>query len=220
MASDFKTINWAEKLIELLLVILGITIAFSIEKCSETRSNRIIRKQIIQEIAVRIREDYATLGQCLLNNDAVIANSADILDVLRSKQQLNEEQLLATKTMYYDIDFTPSYSNITELRNTFNLGQIQDIELLNSLREMYGSYSLLEHYESIYTEKILTRHAEFWRKHYDEVQEQFHTTEDFNHFHYHNILQDFQSILGRKSRYYKISQEKTQTVLQQLAQLN
>jgi len=161
MPINFRTINWAEKFIELLLVILGITIAFSIEKCSEARSNHIAKKQIVQEIAQRIREDYAKLGQCVANNDAVIRNSTAVLETLRTTKRLSEEQLLETKTMYYDIDFTPSYSNISELRSTFNLGQVQEIQLLNSLREMYDSYNLLEHYEGIYTEQVLEQHNDY-----------------------------------------------------------
>ncbi len=60
-----KKVNWHYTFGEILIVIIGITIAFSMNKCADLKSNEDLKVQYLKNIKLDVESDRQTLqGKC------------------------------------------------------------------------------------------------------------------------------------------------------------
>lgn len=140
-----KKINWQYTFGEILIVIIGISIAFSLNKCSENNQNKKIQKLYLENLKDDIETDKTNLESNLekLNaKDKVLANTYKYYSPLSPKRD---------SVLFYSflksvqvIEFSPKNTTHLTLMNSGDLKLIDNFELRTDIQEHYRKYGSLQ----------------------------------------------------------------------------
>lgn len=135
-----KKINWADHLTNLVVVILGITIAFYLEGWKETNKSNKLQQQYLKSLATDLQNDRDYLDTLLVVNQS-IEQSLEILTGATIGRPYNGDSLL---THIYSTQFIPPFKpqkvTYESLKATSGLDVIKDFELRNMIVELYEQY--------------------------------------------------------------------------------
>ncbi|MEQ8713629.1 MAG: hypothetical protein RIC80_11475 [Cyclobacteriaceae bacterium] len=150
MIFDLLKRKWAEYLLEILVIIISILAAFSLERWNESRKERLLEADYYCKILEDINQDIALLELREVENQERIANGNLLISLLQHKNVdshdlVNLLRLSITKTASI---FTPSDAAFEDLKSSGNLNIIQDQEIKDELIKFYseveGYISLLD----------------------------------------------------------------------------
>jgi len=140
-----KKINWNYTLGEILIVIIGITIAFSLNKCAESNQDKKLEKLYLENLKNDIETDKHNLEQ----NLEKLKSKKDIL--LNSFKYFNptipKRDSILTISFFQTaqiIEFSPKSTTHQTLINSGDLKLITDFNLKTAIQEHYRSYGRLQ----------------------------------------------------------------------------
>ncbi len=153
-----KKINWHYTLGEILIVIIGITIAFSMNRCAENAKNNEERKQYIINLKDDIEDDKKQLEENLKIIDQKIATVSEVIPIVNSDQE-NKLEIIGKIFSIADItSFTPKDNTYQTLINSGDFKLINDFETKKAIEEHYSNYDLMkkdyERQENIHKEYL------------------------------------------------------------------
>ncbi len=133
---------------EILIVILGITIAFSMNKCAENANNKDQKEQYLTNLKRDIEEDKKQLETNLEQITQKIVLCNDILPVLNSDAPDKAIKLRGVYNVANITNFTPKDFTYQTLVNSGDLKLINDFNLKTAIEKHYSSYrDVLKAYE-------------------------------------------------------------------------
>ena len=133
-----KNINWADHLANLIVVILGISIAFYLENYREGASLKKQEQEYLHSLLQDLRTDIEALDTLMSINDmmvnaAVKVSNATIGQPYGTGQELTSYVLL----LQYNPPFTAQRSTYESLKASGKMDLIADFSLRNSVVELY-----------------------------------------------------------------------------------
>lgn len=136
-----RRINWRYALGEILIVIIGITIAFSLNRWGENNNDRKLRSQYLRSLEVDIRADKEHLTENIAAFEAKLADIHDMLPALHgdtARRSALSGKLFKLANLVY---FHPHDITYRTLVNTGNIRLIGDFEVNKRLEEYYATHS-------------------------------------------------------------------------------
>lgn len=135
-----KKINWLDHIANLLVVILGISIAFYLESYKEEKTNAAYEKKYLQSLIKDLETDVEaldTLGYVnkMIANALVKLSNASV-DPTASRDSIASFML----GIQYNPPFSPQKTTYESMKSSGQLELISDFELRNQIVEIYEQY--------------------------------------------------------------------------------
>ena len=118
---------------EILIVIVGISIAFSLNKCAEDSKNNSQKEQYLFSLKQDIEEDKKQLNDNISIISQKVKTSTDILPVLNSNDPQKDKKLRQIYQLAQLTNFTPKDFTYQALVNSGDLKLIDDLELKKAI---------------------------------------------------------------------------------------
>ncbi|WP_178989776.1 DUF6090 family protein [Winogradskyella schleiferi] len=128
---------------EILIVIVGISIAFSMNKCADNSKNAVQKKQYLANLEQDINEDKKQLETNLEQINEKIAISASLIPVLGSNDPQKQTKLRGVYTVARLTSFTPKDFTYQALVNSGDLKLIDNFELKKAIEKHYAKYKAI-----------------------------------------------------------------------------
>lgn len=133
---------------EILIVIVGISIAFSMNKCSENSKNESQKQQYITNLKQDIEADKKQLEANLIKIDEKIEACTKLIPVLGSNDPQKQTKLRGVYAVANLTNFTPEDYTHQTLVNSGDLKLMNDFELKSDILKHYSIYKeILKAYE-------------------------------------------------------------------------
>ena len=162
-----KKINWKYAIGELIIVILGITIAFSLNNWKESRAGSRLRTQYLENMRTDIEAEIIQLH----SSDSLIQGKLQSIQQIRPFLGRNGVRRDTIASKVFDlarlVSFDPENTTYQVLINSGDLKLINDLQLRRNIEEHYALHSsVLKDYERI--EEIHRKYvADFFMSHVD-----------------------------------------------------
>lgn len=125
---------------EILIVILGISIAFSMNKCAENTQNETQKQQYISNLKEDIRADKSQLEGNLVKINEKIDICTNLIPILGSNDPQKDVKLRGVYTVANLTNFTPKDYTHQTLVNSGDLKLMNNFELKSDILKHYSIY--------------------------------------------------------------------------------
>lgn len=143
---------------EILIVIIGISIAFSLNKCSEIKKNNSQKTQYLSSLLEDIEIDKEHLENNLIEIDSKINTLNEIIPLINSESPEKMQSHRKLFSTFNLSDFNPKDITYQTMINSGDFKLIDDFKLKAAIEEHYSNYkSILKDYsrqETIHKEYL------------------------------------------------------------------
>lgn len=130
-------IQWRTHFIELLVVIIGISIAFALEGWSEKSKNKELEINYLQSLKTDLLQDKTDMQAVLDSSDVILKYVNETFIYLfsnRETEAFKRQHITSTYTAPY---FYPKNGTYISLVNSGSLNLIRDFDIKSSLADLY-----------------------------------------------------------------------------------
>ncbi len=138
--SKLNRINWKYALGEVIIVIIGISIAFSLNQWAENNKNRNIRQQYLQSLIADIDSETEHLQNNIEAFEQKIQQIQRIMPYLYGLQNGRDTIAMKIFSLAEIVHFKPQDVTYKTLINSGDLGLFNDFELKKRLEDYYSSH--------------------------------------------------------------------------------
>lgn len=136
-----KKINWLDHTANLLVVILGISIAFYLEGYKEEENNRTQERKYLESLIKDLDTDIQTLDTLHAINKRISDALVTLSDASVGKPYGSDTALMNyTLTIQYNPPFAPQLTTYESLKASGKMGLIGSFEVRNEVVELYEQY--------------------------------------------------------------------------------
>jgi hypothetical protein len=155
--------RWPEYLIEIVVVIIGITISFALNNFQANAADKVLEETYLRGLQQDVQADIQELKETMERTNAVITSSEKILS------ESKREKIALTKTELVGLvlaiasrpNFVSKNSTLSSLKSSANLPLIQDAALKNLLFTYDQQYQGLKTVEFFEGQEVITLVAPF-----------------------------------------------------------
>ena len=138
-----KKINWQYTLGEILIVIIGISIAFSMNRCAENAKNESEKKQYLSNLKNDILDDKLQLEENLKAIDEKIKTASEVIPIVNSDAQNKASFIGKIFSIANITNFTPKDNTYQTLINSGDFKLIDDFDTKKAIEEHYSNYEVM-----------------------------------------------------------------------------
>ena len=203
-----KTVDWKSKFIDLLIVIIGITIAFQLNNFNETSKSkhkeRDYLKSFFEESNVNKSDLSLALNYSIENQYALDS----LVNMLLSKEFDKQKIKMLSAKMMAIADFHPSLTTMENIKSSGEFELIRNVDLRKKLIETYDSYETTGQFEKLLFDYVNLYITPFFFKNirfsdFSSIEEDFIKDVEFE-----NIVLGYQALLNQKIAGYERTIEK------------
>ncbi len=200
--SHLKT-DWYRYLFDIIVVILGIMIAFSLNNWNESKKQVTLEQQYYKDILQELNEDLLKIKENRAFNNYLIPRYSLAKDIILtdSKRQKVDDLGRISLELMLKSDFKKEVSIYDALSNSANLDLISNKDILRQLQNigsLYKNINALESSQQLVIAGITERVLEYSRMDPFEVME----PEKLYHFRFQNIFEIYLHMGGQKEAQY------------------
>ncbi|MCF7559057.1 DUF6090 family protein [Sabulilitoribacter multivorans] len=145
-----KKINWQYTIGEILIVIVGISIAFSMNKCAEHSKNESHKKQYLTNLINDVTSDKKALEENVLAIEKKINTTKEILPKLNTNAPDKMSIIGKVFSIVALNNFTPNDNTYQALINSGDFKLIDDFEMKTAIEKHYATYeNMSDSYERL-----------------------------------------------------------------------
>lgn len=212
-----KKVNWLEHLASLLVVILGISIAFYLENYKEEKANSRLEEKYIQSLVQDLESDIAALDTLQIINE-LISNALVKLSNASTDRSAPRDSITGFMLgIQYNPPFSPQKTTYESMKSSGQLELISDFELRNQIVELYEQYHwAAEEYDI----SLLNHVTDFVKPFY--MNNVYYTgpftiNDDFLESNvFRNIIYSYKYLFQGKVRFYDQMRDQTELTLENL----
>jgi len=196
-------IDWKSKLIDLLIVVIGITIAFQLNNLNESNKSKAKEKDYLKSFYEENRDNESNLSLAL---EFAIRTKNDIdslKQILLSKDYQNDRIKNLSASMMVLSDFNPSLITMENITASGDFELISNFEYREKLIDTYNSYQttsqlegILSDYVNQYVTPFLFKNVRF--SDFTSLKENFIKKPEFE-----NIVLGYDALLTQKLKGYE-----------------
>ena len=146
-------INWLNHIIELVVVFIGITLAFMLNNWREDTKNNQIENQYLNSFHDEIVYANAKLDTIIKNNKTKIEYLDNSIELLKNNNLPEDSMMLVISHMVQISIFIPKTNTYESIKNSGNFNIIENYEIRSKIIEYYESFEgklLVEEYYKLY----------------------------------------------------------------------
>lgn len=213
-------IDWKSKLIDLLIVIIGITIAFQLNNLNESNKSKTQEKDYLKSFYEENRDNESSLSLALEFTFKTKNDIDSLKQILLSKNYEDDRIKNLSASMMALSDFHPSLITMENITASGDFELISNFEYREKLIDTYNSYQttsqlegILSDYINQYITPFLFENVRF--SDFTSLKENFIKNPEFE-----NIVLGYDALLTQKLKGYKVSLEKLKELNQLLTTAN
>ncbi|MGF1638794.1 MAG: DUF6090 family protein [Cyclobacteriaceae bacterium] len=158
-----KKINWKYAVGEILIVFVGITMAFSINTCAENRSNKALNRQYLVNLKSELEEDKSLLEKNIEKINVKITTIRELLPLLHNVSELNASHSQLVFAISHLEDFSPNNITYNTLISSGDFKLIDDFELRRLIK---AHYTIAYRHISVDYERLENIHKKYLADYY------------------------------------------------------
>ena len=138
-----KKINWLDHIANLLVVILGISIAFYLESYKERKNSRFYERQYIEGLVEDLDSDIEQLDTLMSINERRIEALVGLSNASIGRQIIGDTVLMNYMlSIQYNPPFSPQPTTYESLKSSGKMDLISSFEQRSAIIELYEKYYL------------------------------------------------------------------------------
>lgn len=212
--------DWKSKIVDLLIVIVGITIAFKLNTWNESIKTNLEAKNYIESFYEENIANEANLVSALEFSESNKKDIDTLKQILLSKNYTDNRIKILCGSMMGLANYSPSITTMENITASGEFELIKEIELRKRIISTYNAYNTtlkLENLLSEYVNKYLTpfffenvRFSDFSSIHSDFIKEPL----------FENIVFGYEVLLAQQIKGYQDNLEKIQLLNENLTTAN
>lgn len=135
-----KNINWKDHLISLLVVILGISIAYSLEGWRESRKEKVLETAYLKALQEDLQNDFDQLDTLLKVDLSRMTMLNRLAEVTYNPAASRDSLGYYIRFLIFHQSFEPQRAAYEAITSSGNLNLISDFELRGRLIELYSQW--------------------------------------------------------------------------------
>jgi hypothetical protein len=135
-----KKLNWKYAFGEILIVIIGISIAFSMNKCADNSKRKALKIQYLTSLKNDIEADKIQLENNLKEIKEKIALTNQVLPLLKTKSPQKRSTISKIFAVATITNFTPKDISYQTLINSGDFKLIDDFKIKAAIETHYSNY--------------------------------------------------------------------------------
>lgn len=140
MKKLFRDIDWRSKIVDLFIVVIGITIAFRLNSWKEDIQCYQTEKYYLESFLRENAANKAAVIRSINFSDSVNHNIDTLLNLLRTKEKNDWWMKRLTLSMAAQGDYTPSSTILNNITFSSEFATIQDPDLREQIIRTYNSH--------------------------------------------------------------------------------
>lgn len=209
-----KKVNWLDHLVNLVVVILGISIAFYLESSKENRQNNQLEKQYLESLSKDLEADLKTLDTLVILNKKISQAAIGLVEATKNGYQKSNQSLVQdVLLLQYNPYFTPQATVYSSLKSSGQIDLIRDFEMRGQIVDLYEQY-----YRGVTDyNMILSEHVRDFLKPYFIENMKFESANTLNpdflrDSEFQNMVFIYRQIFVSKESYYQTVHQKTEAL--------
>jgi hypothetical protein len=213
-------IDWKSKLIDLLIVVIGITIAFQLNNLNESNKSKTKEKDYLKSFYEENRDNESNLSLAL-EFALKTKNDIDSLkQILLSKDYQDDRIKNLSASMMALSDFNPSLITMENITASGDFELISNFEYREKLIDTYNFYQTTSQLEGILSDYVNQYITPFFFENvrfsdFTSLKENFIKKSEFE-----NIVIGYDALLTQKIKGYEVNLEKLKELNQLLTTAN
>jgi len=142
--SLFSNVHWSDKLVDVLVVVLGITIAFWLNNWQEERKNAASEQKYLAALQTDLAKDTVQLLEITEHTDTILYSIEKMLRLAEKPVYADSVADYLSLLYYYNVFiFFPEDYTYKSLQQSGDIGLIQSDSILYVLSDLYDAYEYL-----------------------------------------------------------------------------
>lgn len=133
-------IAWVNHLIELVVVIIGVTIAFSLNNWNESRKTRSLETKYLQSMRTELETDIELMSSLLDTSRYYLRMNNKLLGIMYRRDYENDSSFWYVMSLYSYSEFIPTDNTFESLKASGSFEIIRDFELKKDITTLYNQY--------------------------------------------------------------------------------
>ena len=151
------TQRWPEYVVEIIVVIIGITISFAISNYQQDSTDKKLAHIYLQDLREDIKSDIFTLGETIQLTDSVILSGQSLIAQSDSNMSLTKQGLVdLVRSLIRRPNFTSKNATFSSLKTSANFRLIKVIGLRKLLFEYDQDYQAIKAIEAAELQATVT----------------------------------------------------------------
>ena len=146
--------DWKSKFMDLLIVIIGITIAFKLNAWNQTIETKSKVEDYIENFKSESLSNQEDLRTAIIFSEKNYKNIDTLKNILLTKNYADSRIHLLSSSMMTMENFTPSMTTMENISASGDFDLIKDIELRKSIINTYNYYQTSANLEGLLTDYV------------------------------------------------------------------
>lgn len=208
--------TWKYTLREIIIVIIGITIAFSMNKCADNLKDNKLRKEYLTNLKSDVEADQVQLLKNIEAIDNKIKICSEIIPVLNSQKDQDMRLMNNIFAIIKYENFSPKNITYKTLINSGDLKLIDDFKLKTAIQQHYTNYEELSEVYMRHTSLIKDYLGNYLVNHADYDQIQNGKAPFLNEIKLKNIVRALLTTFDDKKATTKLVAESCDTLIKEI----
>ncbi|MBC3845055.1 hypothetical protein H8K90_01575 [Winogradskyella echinorum] len=208
--------TWKYTLREIIIVIIGITIAFSMNKCADNLKDNKLRKEYLTNLKSDVEADQVQLLKNIEAIDNKIKICSEIIPVLNSEKDQDMRLMNNIFAIIKYENFSPKNITYKTLINSGDLKLIDDFKLKTAIQQHYTNYEELSEVYMRHTSLIKDYLGNYLVNHADYDQIQNGKAPFLNEIKLKNIVRALLTTFDDKKATSKLVAESCDTLIKEI----
>ncbi|MDZ7625887.1 MAG: DUF6090 family protein [Ignavibacteriaceae bacterium] len=209
-----QKIQWKNHFIELLVVVIGITIAFMLENWRQENANKELEQKYLSSLKSDLTSDKKLLGSTISSvekQSSILGEFVAEIGIGNVSKQKAEEMIPQVLISH---GFAPKQATYQSITNSGNLNIINDYKLIESLASYYNSYDELSIKEKVLYDYQLKFVLPFVYENVDFLSGEIVNKSAINGFEFKNIVTGYYTLLRQNLEVYKNYEQANKELLE------
>lgn len=196
-------INWANHFVELVVVIIGITIAFMLENWRQENANHDLEQKYLNSLKSDLMSDNKLLDSTVSSVEKQISKLRDFITEIKTGTVVKQKAENIIPQVLISYGFAPKLATYQSITNSGNLNIITDYKLIESLASYYNSYDEISIKEKGLYDYQLKFVLPYVYENVDFLSGKMVNKSAINGFEFKNIVTGYYTLVGQNLEAYK-----------------
>jgi len=213
-------IDWTNHFIELIVVFIGISLAFALDNWREDLNNRELEEQYIDSFYKDISDDATTLFGIIRISKAKVKRIERYINQLKNKTTSQDSALVIIQDIMTKTPFSPKLSTYESIKSSGNLNILTNYKLKQDIIGYYQSLLDKNMKEDVYNNYIDKYAVPYVYENLDFLDQTLIYKNVLTKKRFNNLILGYYALLVQNLKTYKNIYDKTQTLKSQISSIH
>jgi hypothetical protein len=195
-------VYWPNVLVDLVVVVLGVTLAFLLNSWYENLQDKKLETRYLQGFYQDIQTDLLALDSIIVFENQTVSQINQAIQGYKKSQPEPDSVLLVLSMISQYNPFNPAQITYESVLNTGHLSVISSLDLRQSLIHYYRSLIEKSMIEQVYMDYISNYVTPLVIEYVDILNQEITDKSYFSSVHFRNILQGCHQLLQQYVEFY------------------